>query len=181
MIAVEQIVLVQEVKVIRHHPGDLLVVRLAARPSQAMAHKVQEVVQERAPEARVLVTGPDADVEIRAMQGRPHQQVTDLPEPSYFTVQMSDNAPGGRHLIHLGLAISTGNGNNVCGLDRHAKDARGRGLYGFSCSGGASDPDATACPSCVTFLASRPGPIRGTFRDLFSTDDVRRQMQEYLR
>lgn len=88
---------------------------------------------------------------------------------TYFTVQMSANAPGGRHCIHLGKDTETGGlGDNICRNSRHGKDPQTGESYGFSANGGGhSDPDAWACEGCKVVLRYNPGPVRGVFASLF--------------
>lgn len=91
------------------------------------------------------------------------------------TIQMS--GPD-RHMIHLAPASeSGGTANNICGLNRHARDERGEHLYGFSVGGGYSDPDAYACPECLLFA---PGhTVVGMFADLFALDPVVAVIEEH--
>lgn len=94
----------------------------------------------------------------------------DQPARSYFTVQMSHSAPGGKHCIHLGRDIDGGGlGDNACGNSRHARDPQTGQKYGFSANGGGStDPDAWACEGCKTVLRHNPGSVRGLFESLFA-------------
>jgi hypothetical protein len=87
---------------------------------------------------------------------------------SYFTVQMSQSAPGGAHCIHLGRDDETGGlGDNICGNSRHARSPQSGSKYGFSCAGGSTDPDAWACEGCKTIIRLNPGTVRGMFSTLF--------------
>ena len=87
---------------------------------------------------------------------------------SYFTVQMSASSPGGAHCIHLGRTTESGGlGDNVCGNSRHGRCPQTGNKYGFSCSGGWSDPDAWACEGCKAILRSNPGDVSGMFSSLF--------------
>lgn len=88
---------------------------------------------------------------------------------TYFTVQMSNNAPGGEHCIHLGRDTESGGlGDNICGNSRHGRDPLSGRHYGFSANGGGrSGLSAFACQGCRTVFRSNPGDVRGLYAALF--------------
>ena len=92
-----------------------------------------------------------------------------MSDRTYFTVQMSQGAPGGGHCIHLGQDTETGGlGDNICRNSRHARDPLTGERYGFSANGGGqSDPSAWACKGCATVLRLFPGDVRGIHARLF--------------
>lgn len=97
--------------------------------------------------------------------------------PTYFTVQMSASAPGGRHRIHLGRyvergALGAGLGSELCGFDRHYRGPDGEPMFGFSCGGGSTDPDARPCRGCAAVLLAEPGRVHGIFDYLFTDVDL---------
>lgn len=75
----------------------------------------------------------------------------------------------GPHLVlHLAPSTDRGAGACLCGFDRHATDANGRALYGFSVGGGVSGgrTEHFICPTCVDRAGN--APIHGTHSGLFS-------------
>lgn len=96
-----------------------------------------------------------------------HAGLGGSPARGYFTVQMSANAVGGPHCIHLGKYKDDGGlGDNICRNSRHGWDAHGN-RYGFSCSGGSTDPLAFPCGGCLAVLRWNPGLVGGMFAHLF--------------
>ena len=76
----------------------------------------------------------------------------------------------GPHLaLHLaGPAAGGGTGPCICGFDRHARDADGRHIVGFSVGGGITGPGVrhAVCAGCAALAGGRT--IRGTNAALFA-------------
>ncbi|TFD09805.1 hypothetical protein E3T26_14350 [Cryobacterium sp. TMT1-21] len=104
------------------------------------------------------------------------RRVPPAAEVALTTVECS--MPGERYTLldsgpHLALHLAGpgargGTGPCICGFDRHARDANGRHLVGFSVGGGVTGPGVrhAVCAGCASLAGGRT--IRGTNAALFA-------------